>query len=199
MKQFHHVALPLLVLWRGGTQAFSFRQRTTRVSDNHARLSIPKIIRSAAVVTASDSISQTSLEHKNIEEQDSFLQEATRMLLDATSYPPGTLPKEVLSSAFPTMYSWAKTHSVQGAEMVNRILTRLEEEEGASQANHDSSSSFELTSKHYTVVRRKKHDICSSCAAKVDSSHVLLILTYRPYKLGDNRDTPKRRNEPRLF
>lgn len=137
--------------------------------------------------------------------QDPFLQDATRILLDTTSHPPGTLPPPILSSAFHILHSWARTHSVHGATMVNRILTRLEEEILV----NPSASTLELSNKHYTVVRRATLGIFEVREDSFVSYGLILYLlwlwllvsytVHRPYKLGDNQDTLKPHNVPKTF
>jgi pentatricopeptide repeat protein len=57
------------------------------------------------------------------------LTEMTKILLDRSAHPPGSLSWDVLDASFPVLHAWAKTHTVVGAQTAQEILERLHLEE----------------------------------------------------------------------
>ncbi|CAB9525489.1 Pentatricopeptide repeat-containing protein [Seminavis robusta] len=55
-------------------------------------------------------------------------EEFTDILLNEEEYPIGSLPKEVVGSAFEVLFQWGKVGTVEGAEMVERLIERFEKE-----------------------------------------------------------------------
>jgi pentatricopeptide repeat protein len=124
-----------LLLLSHTVQAFAPRKLVVTTRDAFSSVAVPSI----------EQVNNEVPDLDTFDREDPACLKYTDVILDSENNPPGSLTEEVVGSVFPLLWAWGRTETEEGAQMVERLLDRLEQEVS------EGNQKLELNNKHYTV------------------------------------------------